>query len=78
MERQPLFLHIGHIKTGTKSIQAFLFENRAYLLKKGFVYPNTCKLVDFAHHPLAWSLMDSKTDKKNRLNGQSVMIFSLV
>ena len=73
MKRQPLFLHIGHIKTGTKSIQSFLCENSVYLLKKGFIYPNTSftikdKLAGFVHHPLAWSLMDSKVDKKTSAN----------
>ncbi len=34
-----IYLHIGTPKTGTTSIQNFLFNNRENILKKGYLYP---------------------------------------
>ncbi|WP_027179770.1 hypothetical protein [Maridesulfovibrio bastinii] len=39
------FLHIGLHKTGTTAIQRFSFENKDYLLEKGYDYPG-----DFIEH----------------------------
>lgn len=67
-----LYLHIGTMKTGTSSIQDFLFVNRDILLKQGFLYPisikNICHLND--HNPLVNSLIKDKIDNKQlkRLN----------
>lgn len=56
------YLHIGTMKTGTSSIQDFLFVNRDILLKQGFLYPisikNICHLND--HNPLVNSLIKIK------------------
>ena len=50
-----LLLHIGTPKTGTSSIQHFLFQNREILLQKGWDYPDLKSklsyLHDFAHNP---------------------------
>lgn len=60
------------MKTGTSSIQDFLFVNRDILLKQGFLYPisikNICHLND--HNPLVNSLIKDKIDNKQlkRLN----------
>lgn len=35
-----LYLHIGTPKTGTTSIQRFLYENNIFLEKQGYVYPD--------------------------------------
>lgn len=41
MKKLRLFLHIGHPKTGTTSIQSFLIENRDALLAQGILVPRT-------------------------------------
>jgi hypothetical protein len=46
-----LFLHIGHPKTGTTSIQTFLLENRAALRREGVLVPHA-GVVEGAHHGL--------------------------
>jgi len=35
-------LHIGTEKTGTTSIQLYLYENRARLARQGYLFPETC------------------------------------
>lgn len=37
--KTPLFMHMGWPKTGTTSIQHFLYENRDRLLELGYCYP---------------------------------------
>jgi hypothetical protein len=49
------YIHIGPHKTGTTSIQSFLKENRAELLKHGYFVPDSGTRVG-AHHPLARKL----------------------
>jgi len=36
-----VYLHIGMPKTGSTSLQKFLFENRSQLLEEGYLYPIT-------------------------------------
>ncbi len=55
-----LLLHIGLPKTGTSSIQAFLFHNRKSLLQKGVLYPQSIKWDDGSHHRLALSMRKIK------------------
>lgn len=38
-----LYLHIGTMKTGTSTIQDFLFFNRELLIKNDFLYPISIK-----------------------------------
>ncbi len=61
-----VYLHIGTPKTGSSSLQTFLFNNRDKLLKKGVLYPLLIKTVTYpqnsgqkrkkSHHNLHWSL----------------------
>ena len=57
-----IYLHIGTHKTGTTSLQHFLFINRDKLLSQGFLYPQSGipGLNPNGHHRLAWSLKKSK------------------
>lgn len=50
-------IHIGTEKTGTKTIQEFLFQNRSKLLNKNIIYPTTLGLKD--NRKLAAYCMDS-------------------
>lgn len=52
--RKQIYLHIGTHKTGTTSIQNFLFENSSRLKQQGFDYlVENC--VWKAHQPLGWA-----------------------
>lgn len=63
--RQKLFIHIGPHKTGTSSLQRFLFNNQKALLKRGVFYP-IAHLSDFdAQHRLAFAIL-GKTDPNDR------------
>ena len=63
---RKLFLHIGTHKTGTSSIQRFLYENNTTLIKNNVYY-----LKEFtnnnAHHELAKCFRDLNDDKKKSL-----------
>jgi hypothetical protein len=63
-ERKCL-LHIGYHKTGTTSIQDYLWANRAGLIRQGFLYPEQHTLWS-GHHQVPWSLGVAHThyDKK--------------
>lgn len=52
MSKPRLFLHIGHPKTGTTSIQTFLLANRQTLRGLGILYPET-GIHDSAHRLLS-------------------------
>ncbi len=52
MSKTRLFLHIGHPKTGTTSIQTFLLANRRTLRGMGILYPET-GIHDSAHRRLS-------------------------
>jgi hypothetical protein len=52
MSKRICYIHIGPHKTGTSSIQWFLQENRAELLKYGYFVPETATRHG-AHHPIA-------------------------
>jgi hypothetical protein len=55
MAKRVCYVHIGPHKTGTSSIQWFLKENRAELLKHGYFVPDS-RTPHGAHHPLARKL----------------------
>jgi hypothetical protein len=55
MRKRVCYIHIGPHKTGTSSIQAFLKENRAELLKYGYFVPETAANHG-AHHAIARKL----------------------
>jgi hypothetical protein len=55
MPRRICYIHIGPHKTGTTSIQWFLKENRAELLKHGYLVPESGN-IHGGHHPLVRQL----------------------
>ncbi|WP_306251230.1 hypothetical protein [Parvularcula sp. IMCC14364] len=60
--RKNLYLHVGTPKTGTSTIQWFLYRNREVLAKHGILYPALSDKTPGHHyiannyrtHPLAW------------------------
>ena len=63
--RQKLFIHIGPHKTGTSSLQRFLFDNCRELLKLGVCYP-TAHLDGYrAQHRFAFAVRQ-KPDPDDR------------
>src|SRR5947209_11160079 len=55
MTKRICYIHIGPHKTGTSSIQWFLKENRAELLKYGYFVPES-EAKHGAHHALGRKL----------------------
>jgi hypothetical protein len=57
--RRRLLLHVGMHKTGSTSIQRFLFANRARLHDRGVLYPDGpfVEPGHAAHHALAWRIL---------------------
>ena len=56
MSKRPKFiLHLGANKTGTSSLQKFLYDNVENLKKIGYIYPKF-ELQYYAHHKLAYSI----------------------
>ena len=55
MAKRVCYIHIGPHKTGTTSIQWFLKENRAELLKRGYFVPESGS-IHGGHHPLVRQL----------------------
>ncbi len=45
--KRRLFIHIGHEKCGSKSIQLFMRDHREALEEKGYFSPVTTKVVDY-------------------------------
>jgi hypothetical protein len=87
MTKRICYVHIGPHKTGTSSIQWFLKENRAELLRHGYFVPDS-RTWHGAHHPLAQKLcgqelsdhkQSAATDFVRQLNqsaSQAVLISS--
>lgn len=63
---KKLFLHIGPLKTGSTTLQSFLYQNRDNLRNSGYLYPQTGrppKKSPFQHsaqHNLSWTIINSK------------------
>lgn len=62
---KKLFLHIGPPKTGTSTIQDFLYHNRDNLRNSGYFYPQTgisktIPAFSSAQHNLAWLITNSE------------------
>ncbi len=55
MAKRVCYIHVGPHKTGTSSIQWFLQENRAELLKHGYFVPES-GAIHGAHHAIARKL----------------------
>lgn len=64
---KKLYMHIGVPKTGTSSLQNFLYKNRAQLQKRGVLYPNT--INGWPQHVELWplSLKNNYINKTNTL-----------
>ena len=62
--RQKIFVHIGPHKTGTSSLQRFLYANHQALLKLGVCYPTGHLGGRHAQHRFAFSVR-GKTDPKD-------------
>ena len=65
---KKIFIHCGLHKTGTTSIQNFLFSNPSLLKKNNFLYP-LIGIPDSnkAHHNFGWEL--SGDERFNKSNG---------
>ena len=57
-QEKTLYLHIGLPKTGTTSIQNYLFENREALMQRGVCYPKP--LASVGHHAEALLFLREK------------------
>jgi hypothetical protein len=55
MTKRICYIHVGPHKTGTTSIQRFLQENRAELLRHGYFVPESGN-VNGGHHPIVRQL----------------------
>ena len=65
MSKRVCYIHVGPHKTGTTSIQWFLRENRAELLKYGYFVPETGN-VNGGHHPLVRQLCGQEVPQQHR------------
>ena len=58
--KPKLHLHIGSPKTGTTSLQYYLYEHRELLSSRGFLYPTGLNLtMAKGHHPLFFAVSDT-------------------
>jgi len=63
---QKITIHIGTHKTGTTSVQRFMWDNRAELRDKGVLLPASGQLPKSGHHYIAWELRnDFRLRKKS-------------
>jgi hypothetical protein len=65
MTRRICYIHVGPHKTGTTSIQWFLRENRAELLKHGYFVPESGN-VNGGHHPIVRQLCGQDVSHNDR------------
>jgi hypothetical protein len=54
--KKKVFLHIGHVKTGTSAIQHFFIQNREWFKRHGVLYPET-GLYGPGHHKIPVGLV---------------------
>lgn len=54
-----IFLHIGHVKTGTSAIQHFFLHNKERLKERGVLYPET-GLYGPGQHKIPVNMMEKK------------------
>lgn len=64
MPKRVCYIHVGPHKTGTTSIQSFLKENRAELLKRGYLVPDSGN-IHGGHHPLVMQLCGQEVPKRH-------------
>ena len=60
-QEKTLYLHIGLPKTGTTSIQNYLFENREALMQRGVCYPKP--LASVGHHAEALLFFEGEASR---------------
>jgi hypothetical protein len=65
MRKRTCYIHVGPHKTGTTSIQWFLQENRAELLKHGYFVPESGN-VHGGHHPIVRQLCGQEVPHHHR------------
>jgi hypothetical protein len=65
MSKRVCYVHVGPHKTGTTSIQWFLRQNRAELLKHGYFVPDSGN-INGGHHPLARQLCGQEVPFQHR------------
>ena len=53
--QKMVVVHVGTHKTGTKSLQTMLSENREWFEEQGLAYP-VAACVQYGHHNVAWEL----------------------
>ena len=54
---RKIIFHIGNHKTGSSTLQKFLYKNKKILNNNKILYPNECiRYGDYAHHNLAFEL----------------------
>ena len=63
---KKIYIHIGLHKTGSTSLQSFLFKNENRFLDYGYLYPNQGRSFSRrCHHNLAWqAIKDKKYSEK--------------
>lgn len=58
---RKIIFHIGNHKTGSSTLQKFLFKNKKLLEKSNIIYPNICiRYGDYGHHNLSFELASFK------------------
>jgi len=63
------FLHIGTEKTGTTTLQNFLYKNRSILLENGILYPTTPGKLNHIDLVACSAQLDNWQDIRSRLYG---------
>ncbi|MFD2672020.1 hypothetical protein [Marinicrinis sediminis] len=56
LQEKKVYLHIGTPKTGSSSLQKYLFENRTTLIKQGFIYPED--VIENRHQNLLQAVLN--------------------
>jgi hypothetical protein len=65
MLKRACYIHVGPHKTGTTSIQVFLKEHRAELLRHGYFVPESGN-VHGGHHPLVMQLCGQEVPERHK------------
>jgi hypothetical protein len=68
MPKRICYVHIGPPKTGTSAIQRFLKENRANLLKHGYLVPESGQAVGGAHFALVHQLCGEEVHPRQQFS----------
>jgi hypothetical protein len=53
LDKKKFFIHIGTPKTGSTSLEKFLYENRGVLKTQGYLYPEET-IRGYGHHDIAY------------------------